>query len=238
MTEKLYIIIPTYNEKENIVKCVVDWYAVIEQFGNDESRLVIVDDGSKDNTFDLLHELKKNHKQLIVLKKENGGHGSAVLYGYNYAIDQKADWVFQTDSDGQTNPKEFEDFWAKRTKYDALIGIRTAREDGLLRKSIEKVVCIMLFLFFGIRIKDANAPFRLMKSSTIKKYIKKLPKNFNIPNIMMTTYFVYFNESLCFLPISFKAREKGKNSVNLYRILQIGWRAIGDFIDLRLHIYD
>lgn len=197
MTEKLYIIIPAYNEKENIVKCVVDWYAVIEQFGNDESRLVIVDDGSKDNTFDLLQELKKNHKQLIVLKKENGGHGSAVLYGYNYAIDQKADWVFQTDSDGQTNPKEFGDFWAKRTKYDALIGIRTARKDGLLRKSIEKVVCIMLFLFFGIRIKDANAPFRLMKSSTIKKYIKKLPKNFNIPNIMMTTYFVYFNESLC-----------------------------------------
>jgi glycosyltransferases involved in cell wall biogenesis len=238
MTEKLYIIIPAYNEKENIVKCVVDWYAVIEQFGNDESRLVIVDDGSKDNTLDLLQELKKNHKQLIVLKKENGGHGSAVLYGYNYAIDQKADWVFQTDSDGQTNPKEFGDFWAKRTKYDALIGIRTARKDGLLRKSIEKVVCIMLFLFFGIRIKDANAPFRLMKSSTIKKYIKKLPKNFNIPNIMMTTYFVYFNESLCFLPISFKAREKGKNSVNLYKIFQIGWRAIGDFIDLRLHIYD
>ena len=225
MTEKLYIIIPAYNEKENIVKCVVDWYAVIEQFGNDESRLVIVDDGSKDNTLDLLQELKKNHKQLIVLKKENGGH-------------QKADWVFQTDSDGQTNPKEFGDFWAKRTKYDALIGIRTARKDGLLRKSIEKVVCIMLFLFFGIRIKDANAPFRLMKSSTIKKYIKKLPKNFNIPNIMMTTYFVYFNESLCFLPISFKAREKGKNSVNLYKIFQIGWRAIGDFIDLRLHIYD
>ena len=238
MTEKLYIIIPAYNEKENIVKCVVDWYAVIEQFGNDESRLVIVDDGSKDNTFDLLQELKKNHKQLIVLKKENGGHGSAVLYGYNYAIDQKADWVFQTDSDGQTNPKEFGDFWAKRTKYDALIGIRTARKDGLLRKSIEKVVCIMLLLFFGIRIKDANAPFRLMKSSTIKKYIKKLPKNFNIPNIMMTTYFVYFNESLCFLPISFKAREKGNNSVNLYKIFQIGWRAIGDFIDLRLHIYD
>lgn len=238
MLEKLYIIILAYNEKENIAKCVVDWYEVIEQFGSDESRLVIVDDGSKDNTFDLLQELKKKHKQLIVLKKENGGHGSAVLYGYNYAIDQKADWVFQTDSDGQTDPKEFGNFWVKRTKYDVLIGIRTAREDGLLRKSIEKVVCIMLFLFFGIRIKDANAPFRLMKSSTIKKYIKKLPKNFNIPNIMMTTYFVYFDESLCFLPISFKAREKGKNSINLFKILQIGWRAIGDFIDLRLHIYD
>ena len=44
---------------------------------------------------------------------------------------------------------------------------------------------------------------------------------------MMATYFVYFNESLCFLPISFKARKKGKNSVILYGIFQIGWRAIG-----------
>ena len=42
-----------------------------------------------------------------VLRKENGGHGFDVLYGYDYTIDQKADWMFQTDSGGQTNPKEF-----------------------------------------------------------------------------------------------------------------------------------
>ncbi|MFR5150156.1 MAG: glycosyltransferase [Ruminococcus sp.] len=70
-----------------------------------KSRLVIINDGSKDNTYELLQKCAATRPLLIPLDKPNGGHGPTVLYGYRYAIRQKADYIFQTDSDGQTNPR-------------------------------------------------------------------------------------------------------------------------------------
>lgn len=235
----LYIVIPAYNEEENIDQCVKDWYPVIEKHpGNGLSRLVIVNDGSKDQTEEKLKKLAESRPLLVPLTKKNGGHGSAVLAGYRFAIEHEADWVFQTDSDGQTNPDEFEPFWEKRTEYDAVIGNRIERGDGKDRKFVEDVVCGLLRAVFGVRVQDANAPFRLMKTELVKKYIHKLPEDFNIPNIMFTTYFVYFKDKTLFLPISFKPRVRGKNSINPKKILKIGWKAIGDFRKLRREIND
>ena len=87
--------------------------------------------------------------------------GSTVLFGYHYAIKNRAGWIFQTDSDGQTNPAEFEKFWGKKNKYDAILGNRVVRGDGKGRKFVENAVCFLLRLIFGVKVKDANAPFRL-----------------------------------------------------------------------------
>lgn len=235
----LYIVIPAYNEEENIEKCVDDWYPVVEDHNESgTSRLVIINDGSKDGTYEKLLELAKTRPLLIPRTKPNGGHGATVLYGYRYAIKKNADWIFQTDSDGQTNPAEFEQFWLKRKDYDAILGNRVVRGDGKDRKFVENTVCFLLRLVFGIKVHDANAPFRLMKMELVKKYIDKLPRKFNIPNIMFTTYFAYFKEKLLFIPITFKPREKGTNSINPKKIIKIGWKALGDFIKLRIHIND
>lgn len=231
--DKLYIVIPAYNEEENIERCVNDWYPIIEKYGNKDSRLVIINDGSKDNTFERLKCLSESRPLLIPLTKSNGGHGQTVLFGYRYAIDSGADWVFQTDSDGQTNPKEFEQFWNGRNNYDVIIGNRIVRGDGKERKFVENTVCFLLRIIFGIRVDDANAPFRLMRTELVNRYIGRLPDDFNIPNIMFTTYFVYYNEKVLFLPITFKPREKGTNSINPKKIIKIGWKAIGDFRKLR-----
>ena len=148
--EILYIVIPAYNEEENIEQCVNDWYPVVESHdGEGSSRLVIVNDGSKD------------------------------------------------------------------------------------RKFVEGVVCFLLKMIFGVKVKDANAPFRLMRRELVAKYIQRLPKDFNLPNIMFTTYFVYYGHRVLFLPISFKPRRKGKNSINPKKIMKIGWKAVGDFRRLR-----
>lgn len=230
----LYIVIPAYNEEENIDRCVQDWYPVVEKHNEDNSsRLVIINDGSKDHTLDKLMELKKNLPLLMPLTKENGGHGSTVLFGYQYALDHGAEWIFQTDSDGQTDPKEFEEFWSKREQYDAVIGKRLERGDGKSRKFVENTVCFLLRMIFGIKVEDANAPYRLMRAGLVEKYIHKLPKDFNIPNIMFTTYFVYYKERVLFLPITFKPREKGTNSINPRKIIKIGWKAVGDFRQLK-----
>ena len=233
----LYIVIPAYNEVDNIEACIRDWYPVVEKHnGNGNSRLVIINDGSKDNTFKILNKLAESRPYLKPLDKTNGGHGSTVLYGYRYAIDNNTDYVFQTDSDGQTDPKEFEQFWELRRDYDAVLGNRVVRGDGKDRKFVENVVCLLLRIIFGIKVEDANAPFRLMKTNLVAKYIEKLPKDFNIPNIMFTTYFVYHKEKVKFIPITFKPRQGGVNSINIKRIVKIGWKAVGDFYKLKRDI--
>lgn len=230
----LYVVIPAYNEEENIKRCIEQWYEIVQRHdGNGLSRLVIIDDGSRDSTYSLIMEEAKERPLLKGLTKKNGGHGSTVLYGYRYAIDHNADFIFQTDSDGQTNPDEFEQFWLNRDKYDAVIGNRVKRGDGKSRKFVEDTVCFLLKMVFGITVKDANAPFRLMRTKIVAKYINKLPVDFNIPNIMFTTYFVYYGEKVQFLPISFKPRVKGSNSINIRKIVKIGYTAVGDFYRLR-----
>lgn len=232
--DKLFIVIPAYNEKDNIENTINDWYPIVEKYnGNGKSRLVVINDGSKDNTYEILCNLAKTRPFLLPQTKENGGHGSTVLYGYRFAIEHNADYVFQTDADGQTNPAEFEAFWSQRKEYDALIGKRTDRGDGESRKFVENVVCILLRLIFGVKVSDANAPFRLMRTDVLSEFLPKLPKDFNIPNIMLTTYFVYYRKRVKFIEISFKPRQGGVNSLNIKKIIKIGWNAIGDFYRLR-----
>lgn len=230
--DKLFVVIPAYNERENIKQVIADWYPVVKKTGAD-SRLVIINDGSKDDTYDIMMEQAKTHPQFLPLTKKNGGHGDTVLFGYRYAIENEADFIFQTDSDGQTNPAEFEQFWNLRNDYDAIIGNRIVRGDGKDRKFVENTVCFLLRMVFGIKVQDANAPFRLMRASVVHKYINKLPHDFNIPNIMFTTYFVYYKEKVKFIPITFKPRQGGTNSINIQKIVKIGWKALGDFIRLR-----
>lgn len=237
--DKLYIIVPAYNEAENIERLIEDWYPVVEKHnGEGDSRLVIINDGSKDNTYEIMQELAKEHPLLLPLTKPNGGHGPTLLFGYRYAIENEADYIFQTDSDGQTNPAEFEQFWELRNTYDAVIGSRSNRQDGASRKFVEKTLLVILWMTFGVRIPDSNAPFRLMKRELVERYIKKMPEDFNLPNVMLTTYFSYFKEKVKFIEITFKSRQRGVNSINIKKIIKIGWKAVGDFRYLKKHIQD
>ena len=237
--ETLYIIAPAYNESDNIRKFIDDWYPIIETYnGNGNSRLVIVNDGSTDNTYKILQECARTRPLLKPLTKQNGGHGEAVLFGYRHAIVHGADCIFQTDSDGQTDPTEFHQFWNLHHEYDAVIGNRPKRQDGLYRRFVQRVLLLILKMTFGVKIPDANAPFRLMKTELVKKYIHKMPEGFNLPNVMFTTYFSYFHENIKFIEISFKPRQGGRNSINFKRIIKIGWQAIGDFTNLKKNIND
>ena len=234
MSDTLYIVMPAYNEEENIKTTLDAWYPIIEKYSVDgSSRLVVVNDGSKDNTYQMMLEYAETHPLFTPLTKPNGGHGPTVIYAYDYAVKQGADWIFQTDSDGQTDPNEFDAFWNDRNDYDALFGNRTERGDGQSRALVEKVVCLLVRYFFGVKVPDANAPFRLMRAEKVKQYLTKLKPDYNLPNIMMTTYFVYYKNRVDFRPITFKPREKGTNSINVKKIVKIGQAALKDFRELK-----
>lgn len=230
--DSLYIVMPAYNEEANIEETVKTWYRILEG-KSDSSRLLIADSGSNDKTHQILLAMQKDYPKLTILEETDRQHGPKVIALYDCAIKDGIDYIFQTDSDGQTNPNEFEQFWKLRKKYDGIFGYRKNRGDGKTRMFVERVVCIILRVYFGVQIPDANALFRLLKTEVVKKYLYRMEKNYNLPNIMMTTYFVYYHEKYKFIPISFKPRQGGVNSINIPRIIGIGWKALGDFKKLR-----
>jgi len=232
MQENLYIVIPAYNEEMNIETVAREWHEVVASCSKG-SRLVIIDDGSKDGTYARLCELAGEMEQLVALTKENGGHGATVLYGYQYALKAGADYIFQTDSDGQTLPSEFPAFWEKRREYDAIIGNRSRREDGFSRVMVTKVLKLVLLCIFGLNITDANTPFRLMSRRVMEKYVPRIPKDFNLSNVMLTVLLLSGKEKVLYLPITFRPRQGGVNSINLRRICKIGARAVVDFSHIR-----
>lgn len=230
--DTLYIVVPAYNESENIEQLVKDWYPVIEEHGNKNSKLVIVDDGSKDDTYKILKKLAKSRPQLVPLTKENGGHGATVLYAYDYALKNGADYIFQTDSDGQTNPEEFDDFWKLRENYDMVIGHRNAREDGLSRVIVTRVLRRVIQMSFGVWVVDANTPFRLMTAKSLKENIKYVPKDFNLSNVILSVIYTKKGDKVKYLPVTFRNRQGGVNSINIKKITGIGKQALKDFKEI------
>lgn len=224
----LYIVMPAYNEEETISDVIAQWYPILS-YGAPESRLVIADSGSTDRTHAIITELMKTHPQLEILSDTEKQHGPKLIALYNFAIARGADYVFQTDSDGQTAPPEFKTFWELRHQYDGIFGNRTVRGDGKDRALVEKVVCLLLRLYFGVDVPDANAPFRLMNTAVLKKFMDFFAPDYNLPNIMLTTFFVYYHGRTAFREISFKPRQGGVNSINVKKIFLIGLHSLSDF---------
>ena len=228
--DKLYIIIPAYNEEENIEAVVNDWYPVIASHdGGGASRLVVINDGSKDSTYEKLTELAKTRPFMEALTKPNGGHGATLLYGYQYAINRGSDYIFQTDSDGQTLPAEFEAFWELRDEYDMVIGSRAGRQDGFARIIVTKTLKAVIKLCFKVTVTDANTPFRLMKTMTLKEYIGLIPKDYFLSNVLISVIYKKKNLKVKYLPITFRPRQGGVNSINMKRIFHIGRKALSEF---------
>ena len=226
--DRLYIVIPAYNEEENINAVIRDWYPIVEKIGNG-SKLVIIDDGSKDRTFSLMKECSETKEAFEPLTKPNSGHGATVLYGYRYALEAGADYIFQTDSDGQTLPEEFWPFWEQREAYDMVIGNRKGRQDGWSRVFVTKTLKFTLWLCFHVWITDANTPFRLMKAATLREQITMIPENHNLSNVMISVLYAKKKLAVKYLPVTFRPRQGGVNSINMRKIIRIGRQALRDF---------
>ena len=231
MKDTLYIVMPAYNEEANIEDVIKQWHPVCERISQEgnEAKLVIANDGSKDNTFAIMQGLCKQYSHLLPIDKPNSGHGATVLYLYRYAINAGANFVFQTDSDGQTLPEEFWLLWEKRHEYDFQIGTRVGREDGASRVFVTKVLRWVVWLMFGVWVKDANTPFRLMNVDHLQAIMKLIPEDFFLANVAVSAIAVKMKEKIAWYPITFRPRQGGVNSINMKRIFKIGVKALGDF---------
>lgn len=232
MRDKLYIVMPAYNEEANIEETIKNWHLVVEKIAHD-SRLVIFNDGSKDDTYNIMLRLRDKYPLFIPIDKPNSGHGATCIYAYNYCINANADYIFQTDSDGQTNPEEFWQFWEKRNEYDFVIGFRNKRQDGFSRIVVSRTLKSLVWLIFGENVSDPNTPFRLMCTKKLRPILGNIPGDFFLSNVVISMFVVKRKERYLWLPISFQPRQGGTNSINLKRIVKIGFNAIGDFYSIK-----
>ena len=136
--KQLAIIIPVYNEEENIEKVINDWRKILEKKKFD---IIVINDGSKDKTKLILDKIKKKSSNIKVINKLNGGHGESIYLGYKYATKKKYKFIFQVDSDDQFSASDFKALWKLKDKsYDLIMGYRQYRKDPLLRIFLSKVV--------------------------------------------------------------------------------------------------
>lgn len=229
--DTIYFVLPAYNEEANIEDVIAQWHPICEklQSAGCKALLVIANDGSKDKTYAIMHGLQPKYPYLNPLDKQNSGHGATVMFLYNYAIENGADYIFQTDSDGQTLPEEFWQMWNDRDKYDFLIGTRVGRQDGASRVLVTKTLRLIVWLMFRVWVKDANTPFRLMKTERLKPILNVIPQDYNLTNVAVSAIAVKWHYTIGWYPITFRPRQGGVNSINMHRIFKIGMKAITDF---------
>lgn len=225
---------PAYNEAENIEETIKQWYPIVEKLSMDgvDSKLCIANDGSKDKTYEIMKGLQTKYSLFEPIDKSNSGHGATVLYLYRHAIANGANYIFQTDSDGQTNPDEFWQMWDNREKYDFQIGHRLGRQDGGSRVFVTKTLRLVVWLMFHEWVTDANTPFRLMRADKLQPIMDVIPQDYFLCNVAISAIAVKWNYKIGWYKITFKPRQGGVNSINMKRIFKIGWKALGDFMKI------
>jgi glycosyltransferase involved in cell wall biosynthesis len=220
---ELAVVMPVYNEAANIAHVVAEWTAALGQLGIDYV-LLAINDGSRDGTAAALRQLAQAHPGRIEpVDKANAGHGQACRTGYELAVSRGAAWTLQIDSDGQCDPRYFTEFWPARTGADVIFGVRKSRDDGFLRVLISGVCSLATSALTGLDLKDANVPYRLIRTEALQRALARIPADFDMQNVALTLA-LKRDRSLRwrYIPIHFRDRQGGTNSINLRRILSMG----------------
>ena len=171
LIKELSIFLPCYNEAENLDKTVKN---VVEHADRvaDKWELLLVNDGSKDNTLAVAEKLASKDKHLKVVNHPiNRGYGAALKSGlYN----SKYPWIAFIDADGQFNFEEIDEFikTQEKTSADLVIGYYRKRQVPLLRKLNSFAWQTVVFALFGLHVRDIDCGFKLISKKVVDKVDK------------------------------------------------------------------
>jgi len=160
------IIIPVYNEEDNILPLYNKLKPVLKNLG--EHEIIFVDDGSTDRTFQRLIECAENDKKLKIVKfRRNFGQSVAISYGFDHAI---GEIVITMDGDLQINPSDIPEMVEQiREGSDVVCGWRKQRKDPFLTKRVpSRVFNWLTSKMSGFKIHDIGTPFRAYRRETVK----------------------------------------------------------------------
>jgi dolichol-phosphate mannosyltransferase len=178
------VIIPTYNEKENIKSIIVAVFSLQKDFD-----ILIIDDNSPDGTADIVKELMKEFKGRLFIIERKGklGLGTAYIAGFKYALEHKYDYIFEMDADFSHNPEDLQELYNACAKkgFDMAVGSRYASGVNVVNWPMGRVLLsyfasIYVQIVTGMPIKDATAGFIC--------YTRKVLETINLDKIHFVGY--------------------------------------------------
>ena len=158
---------PCYNDALSIGKMVRDVRESLVEAVSD-FEIIVVNDGSSDNSLQVLQELQREFSELRIVNHEvNRGYGGALLSGFAASTKQ---WVFYTDGDAQYDAHEITRLISAVTETsDVIQGFKIGRGDPLHRRVIGRVYHHGVRFFFRLPIRDTDCDFRLIRNSVLSK---------------------------------------------------------------------
>jgi glycosyltransferase involved in cell wall biosynthesis len=187
-----------------------------------------INDGSTDDTAAVLDAIP--HPELRIWHRHNVGHGPSCRFGYDTAVELGVGWVLQIDSDGQCDPAFLSQFWPARKMEPVIFGDRVRRDDGIGRWLISRMVSLEVFLHTGRWIKDANVPYRLIRTDRLKGALERLPENALFANILLSYLLA---EEIRWKPIRFRKRAGGTSTLKPGALVRFASRLSHELRELK-----
>ena len=228
-----WIIIPTYNEAENIT-ALLDLLVALPSSALPQGmnlHFLVVDDQSPDGTAQLVkkyQKTKKNKNVHLLVREGKRGRGLAGIAGFQYALQQGADYLLEMDADFSHEPKSVPELINACLKYDVVLGSRFVEGGKTVqrpwyRNAITFFANHYIRFFLGLSIKDCNSGFRCFKRKVLEDINLKTLTSEG-PSIVQEILYKAFLKgfSLTEVPIIFKERQEGASKMG-FRSLYKGY---------------
>ncbi|HMB71215.1 MAG TPA: glycosyltransferase family 2 protein, partial [bacterium] len=158
---RISVVLPAYNEEDNIEKQVSDVNDVLTAMRFDEFEILVVDDGSRDRTREVCETLAASVPALrLLLHETNQGYARALRTGFTSAA---MPLVFYTDADNQFDMRELKNLLAAIDDYDIVCGFRIYRFDPFSRLVLSWGYNLLVRILFRIRVRDVDCAFKLFR---------------------------------------------------------------------------
>lgn len=169
----LYIVVPCYNEEEALLPSAESLLEKLEELRNkglvsERSRIVFVDDGSSDRTWELIGQLYNEHNEITGLRfAHNRGHQNAILAGMMYSKDY-CDYTITIDADLQQDINALELFISEyESGSEVVFGVRNSRSTDGFFKKLSATMFYKIMRFMGAKIYENSADYRLMSKKAL-----------------------------------------------------------------------
>jgi dolichol-phosphate mannosyltransferase len=231
--ESLSVVVPVWNEQATIGQLVKDLDAELAPLV-EHLEIIVIDDASTDRTPAILECLAAELRSLRVLRAErNAGHGASVLKGFAAAT---GDWIFHIDSDGQLVVADFGRLWRRRESADLVLGYRVRRRDPVHRLVLSRIVAACASLLVGRRLRDPNAPFKLLRRALWADLAVFVPPDTLAPSILLAAAAVRRGWRVEQVPVAHHPRAVGRSSLRAARLVAFSARGLGQLVRLRVRL--